>query len=258
MGKKKRLKQEKKERQIEEAIKKPVEAQLKAFFESRGVDVMKGYRVSYLILMIVNFMTYRSIKAGIQLPSVRPKEEEHDENRLEGLYTDLALECRDLGVSQQEVMSEVVNPLAGNEVLMQKVLEKNYDILESFIPTDNFRKMTDDQIENTDSWGDSLSNYEERKEEYFEAIKEIFGFNLSIVRADMDGELKEMDPVKGLAQIQEKYGFESDDFEKLRRRSTEFLRVAFANYLEMDFQAIRLDVDARAHGMKGEDEVPIH
>jgi hypothetical protein len=246
MGKKSRLKKGKKQYQLEEAIKKPVEAETKAFLKTRRVAVGKAYRLSYLISMIVNFMVYRSIKTGIQLPSVRPNEEELDENRLQGLHTDLGLECGILGIEFQDVIAEVVSPLAGNEVLMGKVLKKNYDILESLIPSENFRQMMEGQIENPDTWGDSLSNYEERKGDYFEAIKELFRYDLSIVRSDVDEGFQEPDPGKKLAQIKEKYGFESEDFEKLRRRATEFLRVAFANYLEIDFQGVRMEVDARA------------
>ena len=253
MGKKSRLKKETKQRQMEEAIKKPVEAETKAFLKTRRVAVGKAYRLSYLISMIVNFMVYRSIKTGIQLPSVRPNEEELDENRLEGLHTDLGLECGNLGIEPRDVIAEVVSPLAGNEVLMGKVLKKNYDILESLIPSENFRQMMEGQIEDPDTWGDSLSNYEERKGDYFEALKDLFALDLATVRSGLEGDAGVTDYEGNLEQIKEKYDIEPEDFEKLRRRATEFLRVAFANYLEIDFQLVREEVDAKFYGMKPEE-----
>jgi hypothetical protein len=248
MGKKSRLKQGKKQRQIEESIKKPVEKETKAFLRMYGVDEEKGATLVFLVSMIVNFMIYRSIKAGLQLPSVRPNEEELDENRLEGLYTDLRSECGDLGLGWQEVTENLVSPSVGNEALVGQVLRKNYDILESLIPSDSFRQMTEGQIENPDTWGDSLTDYEVRQEEYFEAIKEIFSLDLAVVSSDVDCEREPPDLEGTLEKIKGKYRLGADDLEKLRRRATEFLRAAFANYLEMDFQLVRRTLDARMEG----------
>jgi hypothetical protein len=252
MGKKSRLKQEKKQRQMEESIKKPVETETKTFLRMHGVDEQKSATLVSLVSMIVNFMIYRSLKAGIQLPSVRPNEEELDENRIEALHTDLRRECDDLGVGWQEVMDHLVSPLAGNEALVGQLLRKNYDLLESLIPSDSFRQMTEGQIENPDTWGDSLTDYETRKDDYYEAVKEVFALNLGMVRADLDGEEELPDLDGGLGKIKDKYRLHADDVERLRRRATEFLRVAFANYLEMDFQLVREDVDIRFYGMKPE------
>jgi hypothetical protein len=252
MGKKSRVKQEKRQHQMEEAIKKPVETETKTFLRMHGVDEEKGATLVFLVSMIVNFMIYRSIKAGVQLPSVRPNEEELDENRLEGLYTDLRGECVNLKVGWQEVMDHLVSPLAGNEALIGRVLKKNYDILESLIPSDSFRQMTEGQIENPDTWGDSLMDYEARKDDYYEALKEIFALNLTVIRADLDGEAELPDLDEGLGKIKDKHAFHANDIEGLRRRATEFLRVAFGNYLEMDFQLVREEVDARFYSMKPE------
>jgi hypothetical protein len=252
MGKKSRLKQEKKQRQMEEAIKNPIETETKTFLRMHGVDEEKGATLVSLVSMIVNFMIYRSIKAGVQLPSVRPDEEELDENRIEGLHTDLRSECGNLGVGWQEVMDHLVSPLAGNEVLVGQRLRKNYDLLESLIPSDSFRQMTEGQIENPDTWGDSLTDYEARKDDYFEALKEVFALNLAVVRADLDGEAELPDLDGGLGKIKDKHRLHTDDVERLRRRGTEFLRVAFANYLEMDFQLVREEIDTRSNRMKPE------
>jgi len=212
------------------------------------VEEKKGSTIVYLVSMIVNFMIYRSIKAGIQLPTIRPDEEELDENRLEGLRTDLRSESSGLGLGWQEVMNHLVSPLGGNETLMGQVLRRNYDLLESLISSSSFREMTEGQIENPDTWGDSLPDYKVRQEDYFAAIKEIFALDLAVVRSDAEWEREPPDLEGTLASIKGKYKLDGDELEKLRRRATEFLRAAFANYLEMDFQIVRRAIDGRAEG----------
>jgi len=245
MGKKSRLKKEKREKKIQDELRDPVKREVQSFLTRREVNAEEGDQLSYLVLMLVNFSIYRFIKERIQLPSLRPEEEERDGSRLEGLHVALEAECRSLGVDYKEVQDELVAPLGRNEILVGQILQKIYGLLGSLTSSKSFEDMTDGQVENPDTWGDSLVHYEERKEDYFEAIKALFDFNLSVVRSDVPGDGDQTGPVLDPNQIREKYAVDPGVFDKLVRRATEFLRAAFANYLEMEFHSVRLALDAR-------------
>jgi len=51
--------------------------------------------------------------------------------------------------------------------------------------------------------------------------------------------------IKKLEKIRKTYGIKTDDFLKLRRRATEFFRIAFATYLGIEFQPLREEVDTK-------------
>lgn len=261
MGRKSRLKKEKKELPAEDVIADPVERETRRFLKTRGLAAggdaeEKGSRLTFLVSMIVNFMIYRFIKAGIHLPSVSHEEEQHDELRLQGLNTSLENVCTELGIAPYEV-NDLVSVLAGDETLVGQVMSKNYTILESLVPSEAFLEMTDGQIENPDTWGDSLTEYASRKEDYFEALKEIFLLNLEVVRTGSDAGASVPDFEGGLAQIKIKYHLNADDLEKLRRRGTEFFMAAFAQYLEMDFQRVREAFDGMGHATNEQSGGPI-
>jgi len=254
MGKKSRLKREKKESKLQEQVDQPTKVKTSEFLAKRGLSEEEGETLGYLVSMQVNFSVYRTIKQGIALPSVKPEHEKLDDSRVEGLNKELEDTCQKLGVDVQDVIDEIVTPLCQDESIIYRVLENIYDILETLVPTENFRKMTEEQMEDVEAWGDSLADYEDRKEEYFQALKEIFALHLSVVRQGSGQAPAALDLDAGLAEIKEHYGLTSDQLEQLVRRATEFLRVAFANYLEIDFQGVRLELHARSHGIKAEDD----
>jgi hypothetical protein len=117
--------------------------------------------------------------------------------------------------------------------------------------------MVDGQIENPDTWQDSLVHYEEREADYFEALKELFDFSLSIVRSEGQGQNGQTTLNGEYNRIREKYDIEPDEFDKLIRRATEFLRAAFANYLEMEFHAVRSAIDAKSKAEDTEIKSPV-
>ena len=244
MGKKSRLKKEKRERQFQEEISDPVKREVRSFLIRQGVDPDQGGQLSYLILTLVNFSIYHFIKERTQLPPIRPDEEKRDEARLKSLHVALEAECLSLGIDYQIVVNELVTGLGTNETLVSQILQKVYGLMDSLTSSKSFDDMTDGQIENPDTWGDSLVQYEERKEDYVEAIKALFDFNLSVVRSDVQNSEQIM-PVLDPSEIREKYSIPPGEFDKLVRRATEFLRAAFANYLEMEFHGVRLALDAR-------------
>jgi len=257
MGKKSRLKQERKQKDqsnIKAQVTNPVNLKTREFLNQRGLSEDATEKLAYLTSMLVNFAIYRLIKQSIQLPSVKPEHEKLDGSRIEGLHKELEDECRHLGLEAQEVIDEVVTPLGRDESIVQQILANLYNLLETLIPTENFRKMTEEQIQDVESWGDSLDGYEARKEDYFEALKEIFALNLSVVRSGVDGGSAPVDLHVGLEDIRQHYDLPSNEFEKLVRRATEFLRVSFANYLEIDFQGVRLELHARSYGIKAEED----
>jgi hypothetical protein len=261
MGRKSRHKKEKKERPVEDVIADPVKKETRKFLKAHGLAAggdaeEKGSRLTFLVSMIVNFMIYRFIKAGIQLPSVSHEEEQRDELRLQGLNASLENVCTELGIVPYEV-SDLVSVLARDETLVGQVMGKNYTILELLVPSEAFREMTDGQIENPDTWGDSLSEYASRKEDYFEALKEIFLLNLAVVRTGSDADASGPDFEGGLAEIKNKYHLNTDDLEKLRRRGTEFFMAAFAQYLEMDFQRVRKAIDGNVYNSEEQPGSPM-
>lgn len=248
MGKKSRLKKEKQGKEVTGMVQELVHKETTKFLKERGIDENSGSDLLYLVSMIVNFRIYRFIKSGIQLPVVKPKEEELDESRIQELHRELANICSEVGVNVQDVIDTLVVPLSENEKLVEQVLRKNYDLLGSLVDSDSFREMTDGQIENPETWGDNLAAYEDRQEDYFEAVKALFALDLAIVRSDLDPEESPPDLEGTLEQIRTEHGLEVDDVKKLRRRATEFLRVAFANYLDMDFQRVRRTLDTKLAG----------
>ncbi len=104
------------------------------------------------------------------------------------------------------------------------------------------------EIENTKFWGDSLKHYADRKDDYFEAVKELFTFVLATARPNVSTDLGKTNPEKELEEIRKKYEIEPDDFWKLRRRATEFFRIAFATHLGIVFQPLREEADEKICG----------
>ena len=249
MGKKSRLK---KEREVEKKMTSPLSVAARPFLEKRRVTVDQASRLLHLVSVMVNFLLYRSIREHIQLPSVRPDEQEADKDRMEAIRKHLGSECRRLGMAFQDVMQELVMPLAENETLFEPILKKVYAILDSLVSSEDFRAAIEKQIEDGELWHDSLAHYENRREDYFDAVKRLFALDLAMVRSSLDGAIENISYEETLEDIKQRYGIEADDFQKLRRRATEFLRATFATYLDMDFQPVRKKVDegllARASG----------
>jgi hypothetical protein len=232
----------------EEIRKHPIWSEIQAFLEKRGMTIDESCRLLYIVSMMAGFLIYRSIKEQGKLPVIRPEEEKADESRMEKLGMVLEYECRQLHIEFQEVVSELVFPMAGKKALTEPILQKIYEMLDSLVLSDNFREGTEKQIENTEFWGDSLRHYADRKEDYFEAVKELFAFVLSTARPDVNTDLGKANPEKELEEIRKKYGIEPDDFWKLRRRATEFFRIAFATHLGIVFQPLREEADEKICG----------
>jgi hypothetical protein len=86
------------------------------------------------------------------------------------------------------------------------------------------------------------------KEDYFEAVKELFAFVLATARPDVNTDLGKANHEKELEEIRKKYGIEPDDFWKLRRRAIEFFKIAFATHLGIVFQPLREEADEKICG----------
>lgn len=245
MGRKSRLKQERKQQGLENELRQhPMRDEIQVFLQKRRVDTKKASGLLYLVSLVASLLIYRSIKKQTQLPVISPEEDKADENRLERLGEVLEYECRRLRMESNEVINELVFPMAGNRALMEPILSKVYEMLDALVPTDDFRLPTQAQIENPDLWGDSLTHHADREEDYFQAVKDLFTLVLTISRSAPD-ESDKLDNERRLEEIREAHGIELDDFLKLRRRATEFFRIAFAKYLSMTFQPVRNEVDEK-------------
>lgn len=244
MGRKSRLKKERKQRGFEgELMRHPMREEILAFLKKRRVAMDKASRLLYVVSLMASFLIYRSIRKRTQLPVIRPEEEKADETRMRRLGSILDFECRQLHIGFQEIMDELVYPVAGNKALVESVLEKIYGMLDSLILSESFREGSEREIENPEFWGDTLTSYEGREEEYFEAVKDLFALVLTVARPSSDMDLEKISHEKELEGIRSKYAIEPDDFQKLKRRATEFFRIAFATYLGMVFQPLRQKVD---------------
>jgi hypothetical protein len=248
MGRKSRLKKERKQGAFEGELRRhPMREEIRTFLEKRRVAMDKASGLLYVVSLMGSFMIHRSIKRQTQLPVISPEEEKADKNRFESLGMILEHECRQLHIEPQEIMGELVFPMAGNKALMEPILTRIYEMFDSLIVSDSFRQPTEAQIENPELWGDSLMHYADRKEEYFQAVNELFALVLAIARSTLDEELKMRDQEKRLEEIRKTYEIEPDDFQKLRRRATEFFKIAFAKYLSMVFQPLREEVDNKIY-----------
>jgi len=246
MGRKSRFKQERAKNQSQTAKKHPMTTEIKGFLLKRDIDINNASGLLYIVSIMANFLIFRSINEHSELPDIQPQENKVDENRMEKLGQALSYECERLSIEFQEIMNELVFPMAGNTALVKPILKKIYSLLESLIPSDNFRQTTESRIENPDFWGDSLIHYVEFKEKYFEAIKDLFALGLKVVQYGLDGrEIEKAEHIKKLEEIRKTHRIKTDDFLKLRRRATEFFRIAFATYLRIEFQPIREEVDTK-------------
>jgi hypothetical protein len=204
---------------------------------------------------MASFLIYLSVKKQAQLPVIRPEDEKADKNRFEILGMVLERECDQLKIEPQEVMDELVSPMARHQAVLEPILNKVYGMLDSVIPSGNFRETTENQIENAELWGDSLTHYADRKEDYFEAVQKLFALVLTIVQSSLDDNLEKVDHEKELEEIRKTQEIDEDDFKKLRRRTTEFFRIAFSTYLGMVFQPIRDEIDQKISGPTSESEL---
>ena len=222
--------------------------ELLAFLKKRGVAADKATGLLYVVSIMSNFLIYHLIKKHTQLPVIRPQEEEADKNRMGRLGMALEHECHRFDIEFQEIMDELVVPMAKNNALVQPLLNKIYRTMDSLIPSDNFRQTTESQIENPEFWGDSLMHYADRKEDYFEAVKELFALILTGARPKPDPGPEEIGSERNLEEIRKRRGIDPDDFQKLRRRAKEFFAIAFATYLDIEFQPLREEVDEKIYG----------
>lgn len=232
----------------EEIRRHPMWREIQKFLEKRGIMIDKSRGLLYIVSMMAGFLIYRSIKEQAKLPVIRPEEDKADESRMEKLGRVLEYECRQLHIEFQEVVSELVFPMAGNKALTEPILQKIYGMLDSLVLSDSFREGAEKQIENTELWGDSLAHYADRKEDYFEGVKELFAFVLATARPNVTEDLRKSNREKELEEIRKKYGIEPDDFRKLRRRAIEFFKIAFATHLGIVFQPLREEADEKICG----------
>jgi hypothetical protein len=232
----------------EEIRKHPMWREIQKFLEKRGITIDKSRGLLYIVSMMAGFLIYRSIKEQAKLPVIRPEEDKADESRMEKLGRVLEYECRQLHIEFQEVVSELVFPMAGNKALTEPILQKIYGMLDSLVLSDSFREGAEKQIENTELWGDSLTHYADRKEDNFEGVKELFSFVLATARPNVTEDLRKSNREKELEEIRKKYGIEPYDFRKLRRRAIEFFKIAFATHLGIVFQPLREEADEKICG----------
>jgi len=246
MGRKSRLKQERKQQGFEGELRRhPMEEAIRAFLKKRGIPINKASGFLYVVSLFASFLIHRSIKQHLQLPVISPEEDKADENRLKGLSGVLEFECQQFRIKPDEIMNELVVPMVGNKALMEPILKKVYEMLDALILSDSFREPTEAQIDNPDLWGDSLAHYEDRKEEYFFAVKDLVALVLAIARSTVEDEPKGIDHERKIEEIRKTYSIEPDDLEKLRRRATEFYKIAFAKFLSMVFQPVRKEVEKK-------------
>lgn len=246
MGEKSRLKKEKRQGELERALgQHPMRKEVLEFLKKRRAPTNEASRLLYLISMMASFLLYRSIGEGAQLPVIRREEEEADRNRVERIGRALGYECHQLNIELKEIMDELVFPMTRNKVLMKPILDKTYESLEGLIPSDHFRQPTEEQIENPEFWGDSLEHYADRKEDYFQVVKKLFALVLDNARSKHDEVLEMVDREKEIEDIRKTYSVDHDDFQKLRRRATDFFRIAFSSHLGIVFQPVRDEVDEK-------------
>jgi hypothetical protein len=245
MGKKSRFKQERKHALERELGRHPMREEIQTFLQKRHIPMTKASGLLYIVSLFAGFLVHRSIRMHVQLPVLSPEEDKADEDRVERLGKFLDYECKQFAIEPDEIMNELVFPMVGHKALIEPTLTKVYEMFDSLILSDSFREPTEAQIENVDLWGDSLAHYADRKEEYYQAVKELFALVLAASRSSLDHQPEHMDHHSRLEEIKKTYGIEPDDFEKLRRRATEFYRIAFAKYLSMVFQPVRDEVDEK-------------
>jgi len=232
----------------EEIRRHPMWREIREFIEKRGLTIDESRGLLHTVSIMAGFLIYRSVKEQAKLPVIYPEEEKADESRMEKLGMVLEYECRQLHIEFQEVISELVFPMAGNKALTEPILQKIYGMLDTLVLSDSFREGAEKQIENPELWGDSLMHYADRKENYFEGVKELFAFVLATARPNVTKDLGETDREKELEEIRKKYGIEPDDFWKLRRRALEFFKIAFATHLGIVFQPLREEADEKIYG----------
>jgi hypothetical protein len=232
----------------EEIRRHPMWSEIQAFLRKRSITIDESCMLLYIVSMMAGFLIYRFIKEQAKLPVIRPEEEKADESRMEKLGRVLEYECSQLHIQFQEILDELVFPMAGKKALREPILQKIYEMLDSLVLSDDFREGSEKQMENTEFWGDSLKHYADRKDDYFEAVKELFTFVLATARPNVSTDLGKTNPEKELEEIRKKYGIEPDDFWKLRRRATEFFRIAFATHLGIVFQPLREEADEKISG----------
>ena len=249
MGRKSRLKRERKQQGMEGELRRhPMREEIRAFLQKRRIAMNKAYGLLYVVSLLTSFLIHHSIKKRVQLPVISPEEDKADEDRLKRLERVLEYECQQFRIEFEEIMNELLFPMVGNKALMEPILRKVYEMLDSLVRSDSFRQPTEAQIQNPDLWSDSLAHYAERKEEYFQAVKELFALVVAVSRSTLDTESKEIDHQIKLEEIRKTYGIEPGDFQKLRRRATEFYKIAFAKFLSMVFQTVREEVDEKVLG----------
>ncbi len=246
MGRKSRLKKEKKQRELEQGLDRhPMKQEIRAFLKKRSVATDEASGLLYVISLIASFLVYLAIKKHGQLPGIRKEEDEADKKRFERLGMVVDYECDRLQIDPQEVMDELVAPMTKHTALMQPILDKVYGMLDSVVPSGNFRETAENQIENPEFWGDSLTHYADRKEDYLEAVEKLFLVVLVTVKSSLDDQPEKTDHQEELEEIRKTFEIEDDDFPKLRRRATDFFRIAFSTYLGMVFQPIRDEIDQK-------------
>ncbi|HPA15516.1 MAG TPA: hypothetical protein PKV75_09645 [Desulfobacterales bacterium] len=252
MGKKSRLKKEKAEREFEEEKKYPMRKTIQSFLKKRSITENQASVLLYAISSMASFLIYRSIREHSQLPIINLEEEKKDESRMEWLGLVLAHECRELSIEFQEIMDELVYPMSVRKDLVQPIFDRIFKNLDLLVPSDNFRETTENHIQDIELWGDKLSCYEDRKEDYFEAVRKLAAITILVFWKSFERESRQTSYENEIEEIRKNLEIQPDDFLKLRRRAFEFLRIAFATYLGMEFQPLRQELDEKLFEFKSE------
>ncbi|MDD2391201.1 MAG: hypothetical protein PHP23_15930 [Desulfobacterales bacterium] len=243
MGRKSRGKIIKQQRELEEEKRNPMRRDMRLFLKKKNVKIENAQGMLCLVSVMVDFMIHNSIRTFLKLPGISPEEDQADKNRMSILGKALEYEAAHLKIEMEDIVKNLVYPLTAKTELVYPIMNKILGGLDAMALSDDFRQTTENQIENPDLWKDSLEDYAERTEDYFQALKELFILTIIIIRSSLDANQSENSYDKNYDDIRDTYRILPADFLKLRRRATEFFKIAFASYLRIEFQPLRDQLD---------------
>lgn len=229
--------------ELEEEKNNPMRRDMKAFLKKRNVRIDKAQGILFLISVMVNFLIYDSIKKFLKLPGISREADQADNARMSMLGRVLEYEAGQMDLDFHEIVEELIYPLSARREIVHPIMHEIFDMLDPLALSDDFRATTESQIENEEFWGDSLEEYSQRPEDYFQAVKELFILTVIVIRAGLGNDQKDRNFDKEFEDIRETYSIAPADYLKLRRRATDFFKIAFASYLQMKYQPLKDQVD---------------
>lgn len=243
MGRKSRDKKEKQLKEQEEEKRNPMYRDMRLFLKKRNIRMEKASTLLYVISVMVSFMMHNVIRKFLKLPGISPEEDKADEDRMMMLGQILEYEAGQLGLNVEEIIQELIYPVTAKRELVDPIVNQIFDQLDAVAVSDSFRETTEHQIQNPEFWEDTLEGFEQREEDYFQALKELFIQMIGIIRSSLREEDRDRNFDEEIENIRTTYNISPPDFIKLRRRATEFFKIAFASFLRIEFQPLREQVD---------------